>query len=91
MKTHFFSVVQTVADLGSFSEAAAVLGCSQSNISYAINEVERYFEKRLFARARSGCTLTSEGHTVLQSLNHVMATLEQLKKMRSAAVSGSAI
>lgn len=61
MKTHFFKVVQTVAQHGSFSEAAAILGCSQSNISYAIKEVEDFFEKRLFIRSRTGCTLTPEG------------------------------
>ncbi|EKN47033.1 MULTISPECIES: helix-turn-helix domain-containing protein [Pseudomonas syringae group] len=81
MKTHFFKIVQTVAQHGSFSEAAAILGCSQSNISYAIKEVEDFFEKRLFIRSRSGCTLTPDGRVISQTLSSIMATLEQLKKM----------
>ncbi|MEE4917968.1 LysR family transcriptional regulator [Pseudomonas alliivorans] len=81
MKTHFFKIVQTVAQHGSFSEAAAILGCSQSNISYAIKEVEDFFEKRLFIRSRSGCTLTPDGRVISQALCSIMATLEQLKKM----------
>lgn len=85
MKTHFFKVVQTVALQGSFSEAAAILGVSQSNISYAIKEVEDFFNKRLFVRSRNGCTLTPEGHVINQTLGQIMATLEELKKMRSAA------
>lgn len=85
MRTHFFKIVQTVAQHGSFSEAAAILGCSQSNISYAIKEVEDYFEKRLFIRSRTGCTLTPEGKVISQTLGHMLATLEQLKKMESAA------
>lgn len=87
MKTHFFKVVQTVALHGSFSEAAAILGCSQSNISYAIKEVEDFFEKRLFVRSRTGCTLTAEGTVITQALGNMLATLEQLKKMESAAAS----
>lgn len=87
MKTHFFKVVQTVALHGSFSEAAAILGCSQSNISYAIKEVEDFFEKRLFVRSRTGCTLTPEGAVIAQTLGNMLATLEQLKKMGSAAAS----
>ncbi|MCO8162068.1 LysR family transcriptional regulator [Pseudomonas sp. 21LCFQ02] len=86
MKTHFFKIVQTVAQHGSFSEAAAILGCSQSNISYAIKEVEDYFEKRLFIRSRTGCTLTPEGQIITQNLSNMLATLEQLKKMESVAV-----
>ncbi|CAM3124581.1 LysR family transcriptional regulator [Pseudomonas floridensis] len=89
MKTHFFKIVQTVAQHGSFSEAAAILGCSQSNISYAIKEVEDFFEKRLFIRSRSGCTLTPDGKVISQTLSSIMATLEQLKKMGSAAASPS--
>jgi DNA-binding transcriptional LysR family regulator len=81
MKTHFFKVVQTVAAHGSFSEAAAILGCSQSNISYAIKEVEDYFNKRLFIRSRAGCTLTPEGQVISRTLGSMLATLEQLKKM----------
>lgn len=86
MKTHFFKVVQTVALHGSFSEAAAILGCSQSNISYAIKEVEEFFNKRLFVRSRTGCTLTPEGTVIAQSLGNMLATLEELKKMGSVAV-----
>ena len=86
MKTHFFKVVQTVALQGSFSEAAAILGVSQSNISYAIREVEDFFNKRLFVRSRTGCTLTPEGQVINQTLGQIMATLEELKKMRSVAV-----
>lgn len=86
MRTHFFKVVQTVATHGSFSEAAAILGCSQSNISYAIKEVEDYFNKRLFIRSRAGCTLTPEGQVISRTLDSVLATLEQLKKMSLAAV-----
>jgi hypothetical protein len=83
MKTHFFKVVQTVAVQGSFSEAAAILGCSQSNISYAIKEVEAFFNKRLFIRSRTGCTLTPDGQVITRTLEMMLATLEQLKKMRS--------
>ncbi|GFM48914.1 LysR family transcriptional regulator [Pseudomonas capsici] len=91
MKTHFFKVVQAVALHGSFSEAAAILGCSQSNISYAIKEVEDFFEKRLFIRSRTGCTLTPEGKVITQTLGNIMATLEQLKKMGPAVPSPSTI
>lgn len=81
MKTQFFKIVQTVAQHGSFSEAAAILGCSQSNISYAIKEVEDYFERRLFVRSRTGCKLTPEGTVIAQTLGTMLSTLEHLKKI----------
>ncbi|WP_369815706.1 LysR family transcriptional regulator [Erwinia sp. ErVv1] len=66
VKIFFLEIVRAIAELHSFSETAAVLNCSQSNISYAVSEVEKYFGKKIFLRNRRGCQLTTEGATIVK-------------------------
>jgi DNA-binding transcriptional LysR family regulator len=82
VKIFFLEVVRAIAELHSFSEAAAVLNCSQSNISYAVSEVEKYFGKKIFVRNRSGCQLTTEGEGVVKKISNIIDIIETIKKMR---------
>ncbi|WP_156429608.1 LysR family transcriptional regulator [Burkholderia sp. TSV86] len=61
MRISHFNAFRAVAETGSFSSAAAELGCTQSNISHAISEVEKFVGERLFVRSRAGCVLTDAG------------------------------
>jgi DNA-binding transcriptional LysR family regulator len=65
MKLRQLEILVAVADAGSFSAAAAELGCTQSRISHAIAELEHSIGKRLLSRSRSGCVHTDAGHRVL--------------------------
>lgn len=78
MKIHFFRVIEAIVENGSFSEAAAYLGCSQSNVSYAVNEVEKFFNRHLFIRDRNGCQLTNDGTDIVRQLRVVLDLLDSM-------------
>ncbi|MFU9136844.1 LysR family transcriptional regulator [Erwinia tasmaniensis] len=86
MKIFFLEIVRAIAELHSFSETAAVLNCSQSNISYAVSEVEKYFGKKIFLRNRRGCQPTTEGATIVKKISNIIDIIETIKKMRLWAV-----
>ena len=61
-----------VARVGQISLAAIESNVSQSTMTAAIAELERVLGAMLFERARSGMTLTHEGHLFLQHANAVL-------------------
>jgi DNA-binding transcriptional LysR family regulator len=65
MKLSQLHMLVAVADHGSFSAAAAELGCTQSRISHAIAALERELGTRLLARSRDGSLPTGAGLRVL--------------------------
>ena len=54
-----------ISDLQSFSEAAKIIGVSQSSISRMISDLEEGWGFRLFERDRNGVSLTKEGEEML--------------------------
>ena len=55
-----------VAELGSFTKAAAALGYAQSTVSFQIRQLEQELDARLFERVRHTVTLTAQGRAVLR-------------------------
>src|SRR5271165_4144140 len=53
-----------IADHGSFTSAAAVLGVSQPALSNSIGVLERMLGVRVFERTRNGATLTEFGRVL---------------------------
>ena len=54
-------VFLTLAEEGSFTRTAAVLGITQPGVSQHISELERIYGIRLFNRERGAVSLTKEG------------------------------
>ncbi|MBJ7309597.1 LysR family transcriptional regulator [Rugamonas sp. CCM 8940] len=76
MKLSHFQILKVVSDTGSFSAAAAILGCTQSNVSHAIATIEKYVGRKLLVRSRSGCQpadgsieIILKGHQLLEILD----------------------
>ena len=84
MKISHFKALQSVASAGTFGGAALELGCTQSNVSYAIRELERYVGCRLFTRSRTGCEPTSEGLEVIVRGERITEMFEELRNLRAA-------
>jgi DNA-binding transcriptional LysR family regulator len=84
MKISHCRVLQAVADAGTFGGAALVLECTQSNVSYAIRELEQHVGFRLFTRSRAGCELTREGREVLVRCARILEIADDLKCLGSA-------
>jgi DNA-binding transcriptional LysR family regulator len=77
MEVRHLQALVTVAEYGSFSAAADVLGTVQSNISAHVARLEKELESRLVDRT-SG-KLTPEGEVVVTRAYRVLSELEALK------------
>jgi DNA-binding transcriptional LysR family regulator len=69
-----------VAEKGSLTRAAEALGCTQSNVSHAINALEEEFGFPLFSRGRGGAKLTQEGERILPFVRQVVLSEENLRR-----------
>jgi DNA-binding transcriptional LysR family regulator len=79
MKLSQLRMLVAVADHGSFSAAAAGLGCTQSRISHAIAELERELGTRLLARAHGGSLPTDAGLRVLDTARQMLRLEDNLR------------
>lgn len=66
------------AELGSLTEAAKILGCTQSNASHAITALEKEYGFPLLRRSRQGARLTKEGEQILPWVRAACRTREEL-------------
>ena len=69
----------TVADLGSFTRAASVLGAAQPSLSRQVRALEVQLRQPLFDRNGRGVTLTPAGQRLL---GHGRGILQQLERAR---------
>lgn len=67
-----------VAELGSFTKAAAVLNIAQSALSRQIRELEQEFGDRLFHRTGRGVLPTEFGQQILPRVRALLLQAEQL-------------
>jgi DNA-binding transcriptional LysR family regulator len=72
IKLNQLEILVAVVDAGSFSAAAAELGCTQSRISHAIAELEKAVGTRVLVRSRAGCAPTEAGLRVLQKARQIL-------------------
>ncbi len=74
-------VFMTVAELGSFTKAAEMLGVSQPAVSQNIAELERLSGRRLFDRLPGEAVLTSYGHVFREYAARIVAAYESLSSV----------
>jgi DNA-binding transcriptional LysR family regulator len=79
LKLNQLHMLVAVAEHGSFSAAAAALGCTQSRISHAIAELERELGTRLLARTHGGSLPTDAGLRVLDKARQMLRLEEALR------------
>ncbi len=68
----------TIADTGSFSEAALQMELSQSAVSHAIATLEDELGVILLSRSRQGAVLTAVGQQITEEARHVLQSLQNL-------------
>lgn len=86
MKLSQCAAFVAIADTGSFTNAARVLGISQSAISHAIAGLETELGVTLMARDRSGVRLTDTG---LRALEPARLMVVQAERVRQAVRAGA--
>jgi DNA-binding transcriptional LysR family regulator len=81
-------VLKTVADTGSFSEAARRLNKAQSVVSYAIGNLEEQLGLSLFDRRARGPVLTDAGRAILGDARRVSTMIDELRARAGGLQSG---
>lgn len=71
-------VIVTLANAGSVSKAAAVLGVSQPSLTAQLQRIERVIGGRLFDRTSTGITPTALGGYVISHARAVLVHMENL-------------
>ena len=74
-----------VAEQGSFTKAAEMLGYSQSTISFQIKQLEEELNCLLFERINHTITLTQRGHELVAYAHKILALAEEFKEQTSRA------
>lgn len=69
-----------VAELGSFTKASQLLGCSQSTISFQIRQLEDELQFPLFERINRTVALTDKGREVLTYAHRINQMTAELKQ-----------
>jgi DNA-binding transcriptional LysR family regulator len=78
METRHFRHVQAIADHGSFSAAARVLGVTQPMLTKLVARLEDELNAPLFERTSRGVKLTLYGHRVLLAWRAIARELDDL-------------
>ena len=79
---HRYIALLKIAEIGSFTKAAEVLGYTQPAISQLIASLEKELSIKLLTRSRYGISLTPEGERLLPS---IQSTVSQYQSMMNLA------
>ena len=74
-------VFMAIAETGSFTKAAKVLGVSQPAISQNISALEKELGATLICRARGEAYLSEEGRTFKEYVSHILYWYSAAKDM----------
>ena len=72
-----------VAEQGSFTKAAELLGYSQSTVSFQIRQLEEELDCLLFERINHTITLTDRGHELVSYAHKILALTDEFKEKSS--------
>lgn len=81
MDLHTLKIFQTVAKLGSISQAARELQYAQSNITMKMQQLEADLQATLFYRHNRGTTLTAKGSMLLTYTEKIFHLIEETKNV----------
>lgn len=84
MNTSKYEALAAVVESGSLTEAASVLGCTQSAVSHSIASLEDELGFSLISRGRGGVRLTVEGERLMPAIRGLLSSSEQLAQTVSS-------
>lgn len=80
MNLQQYRYVLTIAQVGSFSQAAKELFVTQPSLSSSIKEIENELDVQLFHRSKSGVCLTEAGSDFLIYAKRILSQVEEMEK-----------
>jgi DNA-binding transcriptional LysR family regulator len=85
VKLSQFRALVTVAETGSFSEAALIINVSQSTVSHSIAAMEEALGVALIHRGRQKATLTPVGDRIYSQAQQVLSLIDDMGREAAAA------
>ena len=79
-----YETLAKVVELGNLTKAAEAMGCTQSAVSHAINNIEEEFGFSVLTRSRAGAQLTADGERIMPAVRGILNYEEQLRQTVSA-------
>lgn len=73
------AIIATV-DLGSFTKASQLIGCSQSGISRMVSDLEKEFGFKLLDRNRNGVFLTPMGNAMMPYFRNLSESFDRMQE-----------
>ncbi|SEL53988.1 LysR family transcriptional regulator [Streptacidiphilus jiangxiensis] len=89
LELHHLRTLRAIAEAGSVSRAAVVLGYSQPAISRQLRRIEEYFGETLFQRGPSGVEPTAYGAELLAEAGEVLAHADALARRAASRHRGT--
>lgn len=83
MELRHLRLLCTIADAGSISRAATLLGYTQQTVSGQLQRIERHFGKPLFERVAAGVRPTEYGTEVLTEAQDILARVKTMGSHRT--------
>ncbi|WP_407841835.1 LysR family transcriptional regulator [Streptomyces sp. DSM 116496] len=80
LELRHLKIVRAVADAGSLTRAATVLGLTQPALSTQLKRIERALDGPLFVRGREGVRATALGELVLERARVVLPAVSELQE-----------
>ena len=90
MDSKKLEILVTVADLGSFTKAAEVVGYTQSGLTHMMNSLERELGICLLTRDHSGISLTEQGRQLLPAIREFLRANANLENQIKAIMETTA-
>jgi DNA-binding transcriptional LysR family regulator len=84
-------VIRAIADAGSVTRAATVLGTTQPALSAQLRRIEEHLGGTLFERSRHGVVTTGYGAQVLLHARAVLAEMGDLRRLRPSIVADNPV
>src|SRR5690242_2052558 len=81
MEIRQLNTFTAIAKMGSFTQAAEMLGYAQSSVTTQIQLLESELETKLFERMGKSITLTSEGTRLLPYAQKILKLSEEAKSV----------
>lgn len=79
MEIKNFRTFKKIAEVGSFSRAAELLGYAQSTVTFHIQSIEEYYKMPLFNRMGKSLELTEFGNSLMEHIDVLLSTYDTIE------------
>jgi DNA-binding transcriptional LysR family regulator len=81
MEIRYLKTLSKIAELGSFTKAAQLLGYAQSTLTFQIQTIEAYYNRPVFEKLGKALQLTPFGRLLVEQANSVLNEYELLQQL----------